>query len=684
MENKNKTRRQLWLVFPAILAALFWVAMPFFQSSTSADEAQSPDHNNVTTYFRASLTGSPINNVTPFGRADYKVFTDNSRRLEIEAFSVNVTAGTVLNVFVNNVSIGQLTISATRSGRLELRTSQGQTVPTISAGNTIEIRQGTTVILSGTFGAVATPSPSGSPQGSPINWTTRLYAPLTGAAINNAVPRGLAEYREATNARLLKVYVNDVNLAAGTTLTVFVGTTQVGQFNLSQNRRGELEITASTLPTITAGTTLTVRNGTTTILTGTFATTLPSPSPTGSPTAGSARFFEARLRGSNVVPPVTTAARGQVRILLNEAGTEIQVFASFFDLSSNQTTATINGPAQPGATGAVIFNLGTIGGTSGFFPVRTFTVTVEQVAQLRAGLWYVQIASANNPNGEIRGQLRAHGRRGDFEGDGRTDLSIFRPSTGSWYFSNSSNGLFRAQTLGGAGDKAVAGDFDGDGVKDAAVFRNVNAAGVWSIRRSSDDGIYTEQWGLASDKPVAGDFDGDGRNDLAVFRSETGDWYIKRTTDNSLIAVHFGQNGDVPVAADYDGDGRDDIAVFRPSAGGWYISRSSDNSFYAVQWGASGDIPSVGDFDSDGQADITVWRPGNGVWYTLRSIDNQFVAVQFGAAGDIPIAGEFDSDETTDIAVFRPSTGYWYILRSIDDQLVATQFGMSGDVPVAQ
>lgn len=680
MKEKKKENRWL-LIVPAILAAFVWAAAPLIHSSAQSSAMHDGNgfDQNVTTTFRASLTGSAINNVTPFGLADYRVFTDNSRRLEVSVFSVNVAAGTVLNVFVNNVNVGQITVSAIRSGSLTLRTAQSQTVPTVAAGNTIEVRQGTTVIASGTFSAPATPSPTASPGS-----TARFYAQLTGAAISNTVPRGLAEYRASTagSSSNLRVFVSNVNLASGTTLAVFVGSTQVGQITLNSSGRGEFTSSAATLPAITAGTVLTVRNGSTTILTGTFATGRPIPSPTGSPAP--ARYFEARLRGSQIAPTaVTTAARGSARILLNEAETQIQVSVGFFNLSSNQTSATINGPAQPGATGATIFNLGAIGGTSGFLPVQTFAVTAEQVAQLRAGLWYVQIGSTNNPAGEIRGQLRSHGRRGDFDGDGRSDASVFRQSAGAFYFSNSSDGAFRAQTLGGAGDKPISGDFDGDGVTDAAVFRNVNGSGIWTITRSLDNATYSVQWGLASDKAIAGDFDGDGSSDLAVFRPSNGTWYVRNSENNSMTAVQFGTSGDTPVAADYDGDGRDDIAVFRPSNGFWYQLRSGDNSFRAVQWGTGGDQPVTGDFDGDGQNDVTVWRPTNGVWYTLRSIDNQLTAVQFGTTGDVPVAGDFDSDETTDVAVFRPSNGFWYILRSADDRFVATQFGTNGDVPAA-
>ena len=701
----RQLKQNRWLVLlPAILGALVWSVSPFLNFNALADGTPSP--SPLTTYLQASLTGTPINNSTPFGRAEYKVFSNGTRKLTVDVFSVNLPANTQLQVLINNVSAGNITVSAFRSGRLELRTETG-TVPTVQAGQAVEIRftqnNTTTTVLSGTFNAVTLPSPSATrtPSGSPTGTRTPapspvppLFASLTGAVVNGAAPSGLAQYTTFwNNTRELEVFVN-VNLPANTVLSIFVGnsTTAIGTITLQTGGRGHFESQASTLPQIAVGTPITIKNAAgATILSGTFSNTRPTPtprpsvSPSGSPTPNPsprpARFFSARLNGGQVVPPVTTQARGDARILLNEAENQIQVSVAFFGLSSNQTTATINGPALPGANGAVIFNLGTVGGTSGFVPVQTFAVTAAQVAQLRAGMWYVQIGSVNNPTGEIRGQIRARHRFGDFEGDGLVDVSVFRPTEGKWYFLNSSDGAFRSTAFGAANDKVVTGDFDGDGVSDAAVFTAQNGLGVWKINRSYDGGTTAEQWGLASDVPVVGDFDGDGRNDLSVFRPSAGDWYIKTSADNNFVALHWGADGDRPIAGDYDGDGRDDIGVFRPSSGNWYILRSSDNQMHALQWGVSGDIPVVGDFDGDGRDDVGVYRASAGAWYILQSMNNELKAVQFGAPGDIPVAGEFDGDGVADIAVFRPSNGYWYILKSDDNSFAAVQFGAAGDKP---
>jgi Tol biopolymer transport system component len=124
------------------------------------------------------------------------------------------------------------------------------------------------------------------------------------------------------------------------------------------------------------------------------------------------------------------------------------------------------------------------------------------------------------------------------------------------------------------GDVTPPPDFDGDGDTDVAVFRP--AAGVWFVQ-----GGPTVAWGANGDLPVPGDYDGDGDTDIAVFRPSTGTWFIQGGP-----ALAWGTSGDVPVPGDYDGDGDTDIAVFRPSNGVWFIQGGP-----SVSWGAGGDAP---------------------------------------------------------------------------------------------
>ena len=264
----------------------------------------------------------------------------------------------------------------------------------------------------------------------------------------------------------------------------------------------------------------------------------------------------------------------------------------------------------------------------------------------------------------------------DFDGDGRADISVFRPSNGFWYRLNSgSNNSFSAALFGIAEDKIAPADFDGDGKTDLAVFRPSN--GTWYLLQSTT-GFAAIQFGQAGDIPATADFDGDGRADVAVFRPSDGVWYVQGSS-GGFFATQFGQAGDIPQTGDYDGDGKADISVYRPSNGVWYRLNSSNGQFVATQFGSPEDLPDAMDFDGDGKTDLAVFRPSTGTWY-LQQSTNGFYATQFGQSGDRPAAADFDGDGKADVGVFRPSTGVWYINRSTGG-VSTVQFGQAGDVP---
>ncbi|MGI8787421.1 MAG: FG-GAP repeat domain-containing protein [Pyrinomonadaceae bacterium] len=290
----------------------------------------------------------------------------------------------------------------------------------------------------------------------------------------------------------------------------------------------------------------------------------------------------------------------------------------------------------------------------------------------------------------------------DFDGDGKSDISVFRPSDGYWYIAKSSGG-FLSVKWGLATDYLVPGDYDGDGKTDVAVYRmnfspdpQSSVYNTWYILRSSDNAFLARPWGknlglLGYDTPTPADYDGDDKTDLAVYYmsdaiGSAGNFKILQSSDNSANIRDWGFNTDFIIPADYDGDGKADLAVYRGSRFGtevnaWFILQSSTNTVRVEHFGLGSDQLVPADYDGDGKTDIAVWRPSNGFWYHINSRDNSFSATQFGLSTDKVVPADYDGDGKTDIAVFRPSSGIWYLQRSTEG-FAARQFGLSDDIPI--
>ncbi len=175
-------------------------------------------------------------------------------------------------------------------------------------------------------------------------------------------------------------------------------------------------------------------------------------------------------------------------------------------------------------------------------------------------------------------------------------------------------------------------DFNGDGASDIGIFRPSETA--WYIQ-----GMPGVTWGAADDILVPGDYNGDGTSEIAVFHPADGKWYI-----NGQEPIGWGQAGDIPVPGDYDGDGKTDIAVYRPSEGAWYIMGQPTFTI----WGVPGDIPVPGDYDGDGKTDLAVYQPGE---YSLWWIKGQPSYKMWGNAEEKPIPADYNGDGKTEIAV---------------------------------
>jgi hypothetical protein len=281
--------------------------------------------------------------------------------------------------------------------------------------------------------------------------------------------------------------------------------------------------------------------------------------------------------------------------------------------------------------------------------------------------------------------------RGDIDGDGKSDVAVFRPASGVWYtlLSSTNNTTYAAYAWGGLStDTSVPADYDGDGKTDLGIYRD----GTWYVLLSSTNFTTYRSiaWGASADVPVPGDYDGDGKADFAVYRPSTGYWYVltSSTSYTAWLAQQWGAVGDRPVHGDYDGDGKVDFAIYRPSTAYWYVLTSSTGytAWLAQQWGTLGDRPVPSDYDGDGKVDFAIYRPSSGTWIMLKSSSNNtaWTVVQWGVAEDVSVPADYDGDGLADVAIYRPSAGTWWILKSSSGNAAYNvfQWGVSTDVAV--
>ncbi|MCX7949888.1 MAG: FG-GAP-like repeat-containing protein [Treponemataceae bacterium] len=280
-------------------------------------------------------------------------------------------------------------------------------------------------------------------------------------------------------------------------------------------------------------------------------------------------------------------------------------------------------------------------------------------------VWHCHILS-HEENDMMRSIVVRPHPPSDFDGDWKTDIAVYRASTGAWYvIPSSGNPPYGLGWGGDPTDIPVVGDYDGDGKADIAVYRTIS--GGWYIMPSLGGTPYGVGWGgNPTDKPVQGDYDGDGKTDIAVYRSGTGAWYIIPSSGIPPYGIGWGGNlNDVPVPGDYDGDGKTDIAVYRANIGAWFVNPSGGGAPYGFGWGGDPtDKPASGDFDGDGKTDLTIYRAGTGAWYVYSSGWAPYGVGWGGDPTDKPIPGDYDGDGKLDIAVYRTSTGAWYIIPS--------------------
>jgi hypothetical protein len=297
---------------------------------------------------------------------------------------------------------------------------------------------------------------------------------------------------------------------------------------------------------------------------------------------------------------------------------------------------------------------------------------------------------------------------GDTDGDRKADFTIYRPSDGMWWtrFSSGDNSAWETSTWqgipwGGPGDVPVPGDYDGDGRMDPAIYRPSD--GMWWVRLSSGDNSTWEtstwrSWHLGGPAytPLPGDYDGDGRTDPGVVRggqlrylSSLAGYAEYRpngglsATSTQYLAADYTGDGDVEFAGCWDGGQSWAFLDWEGWVGSATVSRS------ATWFNFVNPVCVAADFDGDRRADFGVYAPETGQWgWMLSSADYKQIGGGWywgGMPGDVPVPGDYDGDGRADLAIYRPSDGMWWVLFSSSNYTTwqGVLWGtLPGDIPV--
>lgn len=243
---------------------------------------------------------------------------------------------------------------------------------------------------------------------------------------------------------------------------------------------------------------------------------------------------------------------------------------------------------------------------------------------------------------------------GDYDGNGTSDIALFRPSSGQWSVRN----LTRCY-MGSSNDQPASADYDGDRTANMALFRP--STGQWFVYGNTR--LY---FGTNGDIPAPGDYQGDGTAEITVFRGGNGCWYVR-----NLTRIYFGASGDWPLPEDYNGDGIEDMAVFRTTPSGSFWAVLNLTRFY---FGAATDWPISVDMNGNGTAESGVFRPSTGMW-SVRNVTRFFI----GASSDWPRPADYNGDGMTDPGIFRDPSGLWMVR-----DLTRIYFGGASDIPVTR
>lgn len=298
----------------------------------------------------------------------------------------------------------------------------------------------------------------------------------------------------------------------------------------------------------------------------------------------------------------------------------------------------------------------------------------------------------------------------DFDGDGRTDLALYRegsrsidiaPQQSYWYYLSTRTGATGVIPWGRTLDVPAPGDFDNDGKTDVSIYRwwsfETGDTNEWWVNKSSGGHkilIYEPGYHKFNRNYV-----GDGKSEIGqlyqinISQIPNQPCYVSiyfvGDLEYNTIRKTVGEACNViptPVPGDYNNDGRSEIAVYNNQT--FKVWLPPYNSAYTTPdmiQTLNVESPAPGDYDGDGKTDFAGTRSQSGrlIWVVKKSSFGAETETDFGFATDKPVPGDYDGDGKTDIAVYRPENGSWWIINSATGVISSWYFGLPTDTPLA-